>query len=85
MGAITVRNLDDDIKTELRKRAAARGVSMEQQVRDVLRASVSQGSGADARQTTFSKSMDRIKAKHGAFDLEVPERSRTMREPPHFE
>lgn len=36
MGTLTIRNLDDHVKQELRKRAAARGVSMEQEARDVL-------------------------------------------------
>jgi len=37
MSTITIRNLDDSVKQVLRQRAAARGVSMEQEVRDVLR------------------------------------------------
>ena len=37
MSTITVRNLDDSVKQVLRERAAARGVSMEQEVRDALR------------------------------------------------
>ncbi|WP_274626799.1 FitA-like ribbon-helix-helix domain-containing protein [Arvimicrobium flavum] len=36
MGVLTIRNLDEGVKLELRKRAAARGVSMEQHVRDVI-------------------------------------------------
>ncbi|NGN44076.1 hypothetical protein G6N74_23700 [Mesorhizobium sp. CGMCC 1.15528] len=36
MSTITIRNLDDGVKQELRKRAAERGVSMEQEVRDAL-------------------------------------------------
>lgn len=36
MSTLTIRNLDDNVKQELRKRAAARGVSMEQEARDVL-------------------------------------------------
>jgi antitoxin FitA len=40
MATLTVRNLDDDVKRALRRRAAERGVSMEQQVRDVLTESV---------------------------------------------
>jgi plasmid stability protein len=36
MGTLTIRNLDDNVKRELRKRAAERGVSMEQEARDVL-------------------------------------------------
>lgn len=40
MGTLTIRNLDDAVKTELRKRAAERGVSMEQEARDRLRQSL---------------------------------------------
>jgi plasmid stability protein len=36
MGTLTIRNLDDAVKRELRKRAAERGVSMEQEARDTL-------------------------------------------------
>jgi plasmid stability protein len=36
MGTLTIRNLDDNVKLELRKRAAERGVSMEQEARDRL-------------------------------------------------
>ncbi|MDI6026958.1 plasmid stabilization protein [Corticibacterium sp. UT-5YL-CI-8] len=85
MGAITVRNLDEDIKKALRKRAAERGVSMEQEVRDVLRASVKRDFASGERQLTFSQSVESLKEKYGAFELDIPERSRTMREPPRFE
>lgn len=40
MGTLTIRNLDDDVKRELRRRAAERGVSMEQEARDRLTESV---------------------------------------------
>jgi plasmid stability protein len=36
MGTLTIRNLGDSVKRELRKRAAERGVSMEQEARDAL-------------------------------------------------
>ena len=36
MGTLTIRNLDDNVKQKLRKRAAARGVSMEQEALDLL-------------------------------------------------
>jgi hypothetical protein len=36
MARITVRNLDDNVLRWLRERGAARGVSMEQEARDVL-------------------------------------------------
>ncbi|TIV98261.1 MAG: plasmid stabilization protein, partial [Mesorhizobium sp.] len=40
MGTITVRNLADDVKQRLRERAAARGVSMEEEAREILGRSV---------------------------------------------
>jgi plasmid stability protein len=36
MSVVTVRNLDMSVKRALRERAAGRGVSMEQEIRDVL-------------------------------------------------
>ena len=42
MGTLTIRNLDDNVKRELRKRAAERGVSMEQEARDRLAESLRQ-------------------------------------------
>lgn len=40
MATLTIRNLDESVKQELRQRAAERGVSMEQEVRDVLTESI---------------------------------------------
>ena len=36
MASITIRNLDDDVKTRLRTRAAANGHSMEEEARLIL-------------------------------------------------
>ncbi|PSJ52620.1 FitA-like ribbon-helix-helix domain-containing protein [Pseudaminobacter soli (ex Li et al. 2025)] len=40
MARITVRNLDDWVMQKLKERGAARGVSMEQEARDVLAAAL---------------------------------------------
>lgn len=40
MASITIRNLDDAIKLNLRLRAAQHGWSMEQEVRDILQRSL---------------------------------------------
>jgi antitoxin FitA len=40
MARLTVRNLDDSTMKRLRERGAARGVSMEQEARDILAAYV---------------------------------------------
>lgn len=38
MANLTVRNIEDDVKSALRLRAARKGVSVESEVRDILRA-----------------------------------------------
>ena len=40
MASITIRNLDDDVKTRLRMRAAENGRSMEEEARLILREAV---------------------------------------------
>ncbi len=40
MASITIRNLDDEIKTSLRLRAARHGLSMEQEVRNILQSAL---------------------------------------------
>lgn len=40
MGTLTIRNLDDPLKTRLRLRAAARNRSMEEEARQILRAAL---------------------------------------------
>jgi plasmid stability protein len=42
MAQLVVRNLDDDVKAKLRRRAAAHGCSMEEEVRTILRAAVNE-------------------------------------------
>ena len=37
MAQILVRNIEDEVKTRLQRRAARHGLSMEQEVRDILR------------------------------------------------
>ena len=43
MASITIHNLDDDVKTHLRIRAAGRGRSMEEEARTILRDAVNRG------------------------------------------
>lgn len=40
MASMIIRNLEDDVKARLKMRAAQRGVSMEEEARDILRRSV---------------------------------------------
>ena len=40
MGQFTVRNIEDDVKARLKRRAASHGLSMEAEVRQILRNAV---------------------------------------------
>jgi len=40
MASIIIRNLEEDVKGRLKLRAAGRGVSMEEEARDILRQAV---------------------------------------------
>ena len=45
MAQLVVRNLEDDVKTRLQKRAKRHGRSMEEEVRDILRDAVKKEDG----------------------------------------
>ena len=80
MASITIRNLDESLKSRLRIQAAVHGRSMEDEARDILRVVLSCGEHAPTKVGT---------ALHVLFKplggLELPETQRdSMREPPDF-
>ena len=80
MASITIRNLDDDIRTRLRVRAAGNGRSMEEEVRQILRSAVGR---AERSRDLTSIIRSHFGPEYGV-DLELPERDQA-REPPSFE
>ena len=80
MASITIRNLDDNVKTRLRTRAAERGHSMEQEARLILREAVEQQPVPKNLAAAIRKRF----APLGGMDLDLPPRQ-PMREPPQFE
>ncbi|MBO6724812.1 MAG: hypothetical protein JJ911_04015 [Rhizobiaceae bacterium] len=65
MGTVTVRKLDDEIIRDLRRSAAERGVSMEQEARDRLRrplASSRMPGNADGSEWNLEASLEDILA-----------------------
>ena len=80
MASITIRNLDDDVKSRLRVRAAGNGRSMEEEARLILRAAV-------GRKPTSTNLVNIIRAHFGpsnGVDLELPPRVADG-EPPSFD
>ena len=79
MASITIRNLDNNVKTLLRTRAAEHGHSMEQEARLILREAVQQQSVPKNLAAAIRKRF----APLGGVDLDLPPRE-PMREPPQF-
>ena len=80
MASITIRNLDDGVKTRLRVRAAGNGRSMEEEARLILGEAVGRKSGPQ-------NLAHRIRARFeplGGVDLELPPRE-PARESPRFD
>lgn len=80
MASITIRNLDDDIRTRLRVLAASNGHSMEEEVRQILRKAV----GRAERSRDLTSIIRSYFGPEGGVELELPQRD-PAREPPSFE
>lgn len=81
LASITIRNLDDDVKSRLRKRAAGNGRSIEEEARLILAHAVER-EAVPAR--GLGTAIHEIFKPLGGVELEVPSRG-TMREPPRFD
>jgi antitoxin FitA len=75
MTAISVRNLDPEVKAKLRVRAAEHGRSMEAEVRAILVDAVSELS----RPVGLFDAIRAISLDHGGVDLELSHRERRQR------
>ena len=73
MASITIRNLDDDVKTRLRARAAGNGRSMEEEARLILGDAV----GAEAETRDLASIIRSYFGPTNGVDLELPPRCRS--------
>jgi plasmid stability protein len=82
MATMTIRNLDDDLKTLLRLRAARHGKSMEEEARSILRAALAGRVEDDSGEALYAAIRARVEPL-GGVDLELPPRA-PQRDPPDF-
>jgi plasmid stability protein len=80
MSSITIRNLDDGLKASLRLRAAQHGLSMEQEVRNILKATLSAESGLTPGLSFAQRINQRFKGL-GFETIVLPERQVARPEP----
>ncbi|MGN6229828.1 MAG: FitA-like ribbon-helix-helix domain-containing protein [Trinickia sp.] len=71
MASMTIRNIDEQLKSRLRVQAAHHGRSMEDEARDILRSALSTHEGG--RQSLIESIRSRM-APFGGVDLELPAR-----------
>ncbi len=76
MASLTIRNLDNDLKVNLRLQAARHGCSMEQEARDILRQAVMPANGPG-----FAQRIQQRFAGLEAGDLPIPSRRLTRISP----
>lgn len=76
MASMTIRNIDDDLKGELRVQAAELGRSMEEDVRQILREAVERRRGKP--RSPYKNLAEAIRARFepfGGVDLDIPSRT----------
>ena len=73
MTAISIRNLDPDVKARLRVRAAEHGRSMEAEIRAILVDAVTE------RPMGLFDALRTISLEHGGVDLDLPSKSLRQR------
>ncbi len=80
MATLTIRDVDEPTKLALRIRAASRNRSMEEEVRQILRAALAEGS---APATDLATRIRQRFAPLGGVELTIESRE-PVREPPRF-
>lgn len=80
MANITIPNLDNRVRTQLHKRAASHGRSVEEEVRAILH----EAAGQENPSTNLLSAISARFAPLGGVEMELPAR-KPLPEPPRFE
>lgn len=83
MATLTIRQIDDDLKTQLRLRAAANNNSMEEEARSILRQALA--TPKEEQYGFATRILQIVEANGGGFDLELPPRGPARRLPDVFD
>lgn len=82
MASLTVRKIDEKVKAKLRIRAAMKGHSMEEEVREILATAVEEPKPTESLYAAIRRRL----AEAGIDGVDLPEFDRgPMREPPTFD
>ena len=84
MATLTIRNLDEELKSRLRIRAARHDQSMEEEARSILRVALSDWENLEESAGIGTRIRNRLK-EVGGVELDLPRRSEKPRVPENFE
>ena len=84
MATLTIRNLDEELKSRLRIRAARHDQSMEEEARSILRVALSDPENREESAGIGTRIRNRLK-EVGGVELDLPRRSEKPRVPENFE
>lgn len=87
MATLTIRNLDESVKRELRMRAARNGRSMESEVRELLSEVLQRNSHESAAkpEEDLGTAIRNLFAPLGGVELQIPPRGKLTRPIPKFD
>ena len=83
MASITVRQIEDSVKTKLKVRAAENGRSMEEEVRCIL-ALAAEAPGTSKSNEQWFTELRHLVGEHDFSDLDIPKREPDMGRIPDF-
>lgn len=81
MATLTIRNVEDDVKQKLKILAAQNGVSLEEELRSVVRQAARQSRKPPQFDNLYDAIRDLVEP-YGGFELEIPSRGFAERDPP---
>jgi antitoxin FitA len=84
MATLTIRNLDDELKSRLRIRAARHDHSMEEEARSILRGVLSDSEDLEGSTGIGTRIRNRLRGV-GGVDLNLPQRTEKTRVPENLE
>jgi plasmid stability protein len=84
MATLTIRNLDDELKSRLRIRAARHDHSMEEEARSILRTALSQPENLEESKGIGTRIRNRLK-ELGGVELDLPQRTENPRVPENLQ
>ena len=84
MATLTIRNLDDELKSRLRIRAARHDHSMEEEARSILRTALSDSENLEESAGIGTRIRNRLK-ELGGVELNLPHRTEKPRVPENLQ